>query len=244
MAIATLALFAVASPQDSGAKPLSVPGPSGPVLVEAFAKCGRAACPAIIVLSGSKGFGAPVYKDLAAELQSEGLAAYLIHALSPADVAAIASAKGAHARIAYYRKQLPHWIGDVNAVAAYLRKDRRHRGVVGLLGISLGAQLAAATADSASSVDAIVLVDGGLPSDHHLSGKTLPPTLLIWGDADKVFPPRVGRQLQSKLIALGGSAEFTIFNGGAHDFFLQAQTSNAKAAHQRAAKFLTSKLAQ
>ncbi|WP_157785607.1 hypothetical protein [Sinorhizobium fredii] len=49
--------------------------------------------------------------------------AYLVHLLSPENLDAIATASGAHARIAYSVQQLPAWIMAVQGVAAYLTED-------------------------------------------------------------------------------------------------------------------------
>ncbi|QKK31744.1 dienelactone hydrolase family protein [Rhizobium indicum] len=222
----------------------TVPTTSGGVLVESFGNCANATCPAVVILSGSKGFAAPVYDEIGQTIQAAGLNAYLVHVLAAADLDAIATANGARARITYYAQRLPDWISAVQGVAAYLEAQPRHGGKVGLLGISLGAQIASAAAAERSGIDALVLVDGGFPNDHSPPVHSLPPLLLIWGSADRTFPVSIGRELQRMAQRLGRPTTLDVYEGGAHDFFLRSGTRNAGAAHQSAADFLASHLSR
>ncbi|WP_235784236.1 hypothetical protein [Brucella anthropi] len=80
----------------------TVPTPAGRILVESFGNCANATCPAVVILSGSKGFGASVYDEIGQTLRSAGLNAYLVHVLSAADLDAIATA----ARLAFSESPL------------------------------------------------------------------------------------------------------------------------------------------
>ncbi|MGI2036439.1 dienelactone hydrolase family protein [Rhizobium panacihumi] len=144
----------------------TVPTASGGILVESFGNCANATCPAVVILSGSKGFGAAVYDEIGQTFRAAGLNAYLVHVLSVADLDAIATAGSARARIAYYAQRLPDWISAVQGVAAHLEGQSRHGGKVGVLGISLGAQIASAASVGRSDIDALVLVDGGFPNGY------------------------------------------------------------------------------
>jgi dienelactone hydrolase len=172
------------------------------------------------------------------------LNAYLVHVLSATDLGAIATANGARARIAYYAQRLPDWISVVQGVAAYLKGEPRHGGKVGVLGISLGAQIALAASVGRADIDTLVLVDGGFPTGYSQPVRSLPPLLLIWGSADRTFPLPIGRELQRTAQRLGGPVTLDVYEGGAHDFFLRSGTRNAEAAHQRAADFLASHLSR
>lgn len=242
MAMAVVLSAASANAQSSRQQ-FTVSTTSGDVLVESFGECGRKICPAIIILSGSRGFAAPAYDDLGKTFQAAGLNAYLVHAVSTEDVQAIGAAAGARQRIAYYAQRLPDWISAVRDVAAHLRAQSRHGGKVGILGISLGAQVASAASEDAG-VDALVLVDGGFPSGYSPPAGPLPPLLLIWGSDDRVFPLSVARDLKGLAQRLGGPVALDVYEGGAHDFFLQSESRNARAAYRSAADYLASRLSQ
>lgn len=239
-----ISLLVVGGNAQPSQQQFTVPTQSGRVLVESFGNCANAACPAVLILSGSKGFGAPVYDEIGQTFRAAGLNAYLVHVLSAADLDAIATASGARARIAYYAQRLPDWASAVQGVATYLKDQPRHGGKIGVLGISLGAQTASIATVGRADIDALVLVDGGFPSGYSQPVRSLPPLLLIWGSADQTFPMSIGRELQRTAQRLGGPAILDVYDGGAHDFFLRSGTRNADAAHQSAAEFLASQLSR
>lgn len=242
IAILALALFPAGANAQSSRQQFTVPTASGGILVENFGDCANATCPAVVILSGSKGFGAAVYDEIGQTFRAAGLNAYLVHALSAADLDAIATAASARARIAYYAQRLPDWISAVQGVAAHLERQPHHGGKVGILGISLGAQIASAASVGRSDIDALVLVDGGFPNGYSQPVRSLPPLHLIWGSADRTFPLSIGQGLERTAQQLGGSVILDVYEGGAHDFFLRSGTRNAGAAHQSAAEFLSSHL--
>ncbi|MFJ1311820.1 dienelactone hydrolase family protein [Agrobacterium sp. P15N1-A] len=199
--IAILTIFfctAAANPQPSRQQ-LTVPTAGGEVTIESFGNCANATCPAVLILSGSKGFGAPVYSEIGQTFKAAGLNAYLVHVLSAGDLDAIATAGSAKARITYYAKRLQDWISAVQGVALYLDSQPRHGGKVGVLGISLGAQIASAASIGQSDIDALVLVDGGFPNGYSKPIRSLPPLLLIWGSADTTSPyPSAGNYTRKR----------------------------------------------
>lgn len=242
--IATLAIsfLPAGTNAQSSRQQFTVPTASGGILVESFGECANVTCPAVLILSGSKGFGAPVYGEIGQTVRAAGMNAYLVHVLSAADLDAIVTAGSARARIAYYAQRLLDWISAVQCVAAHLEGQPRHGGKIGVLGISLGAQIAAAASVGQSDIDALVLVDGGFPNGYSQPVRSLPPLHLIWGSADQTFPLSTGRELQRLAQQLGGPVTLDVYKGGAHDFFLRSGTRNAGAAHQSAADFLASHL--
>lgn len=211
---------------------------SGGILVEHFGDCANETCPAVLILSGSKGFSAPAYSEIGQRLHAAGMNAYLVHLLSTDNLNAIATAGSAQARIAYYARRLTDWISAVHGVVAYLNAQPRHDGKVGLLGISLGAQIASAASAGCTDIDALVLVDGAFPNGYSQPVRSLPPLLLIWGSADRTFPLSTGKELQRMAQRLGGPVTLDVYEGGSHDFFLRSGTSNSIAAHQAATDFL------
>ncbi|MBB4482492.1 dienelactone hydrolase family protein [Rhizobium etli] len=222
----------------------TVPTPGGRILVEHFGNCAKATCPAVLILSGSKGFGATAYDEIGQTFRAAGLNAYLVHVLSAADIDAIATASGARGRIAFYAQRLPEWTSAVRGVAAYLEGQPLHGGKVGVLGISLGAQIASTATVGRADIDAVVLVDGGFPNGYSQPVRSLPPLLLIWGSADRTFPLSIGRELQRAAQRLGGSVALDVYDGGAHDFFLKSASPIAEAAHRNAADFLAAHLSR
>ena len=218
----------------------TVPTDRGELLVESFGSCANAICPAVVILSGSKGFGAPIYDEIGQTFRAAGLNAYLVHVVSPADLDAIATAGNARARIAYYAQRLPDWISAVQGIVAHLKGQPSHGGKVGVLGISLGAQIASAASVGRADIDALVLVDGGFPDGYSQPVPSLPPLHLIWGSADRTFPLSIGRRLQRTAQQLGEPVTLDVYEGGAHDFFLRSGSRNADVAHQNAADFLSS----
>ncbi len=237
VAVATL-LLAVGVNAQSSRHQFTVQTPGGRILIESLGDCANATCPAAIILSGSKGFGAPVYDEIGQTFRAAGMNAYLVHVLSAADLDAIATAGSARARIAYYAQRLPDWISAVQGVAAHLEGQPRHGGKVGVLGISLGAQIASAASVGRGNIDALVLVDGGFPSGYSQPVRSLPPLHLIWGSADQTFPVSIGRELQRTAQQRGGPVDLNVYEGGGHDFFLRSGTRNASSAHQSAADFM------
>lgn len=231
-----LALFEIANA--SPRQQYILPTRDAQVLIESFGDCNNPTCPAVVILSGSRGFQSTAYDEMARVIKSAGLNAYLVHVLSPADLSVIKTAESASERMAYYTQRLPKWIASVQGVVAFLKDQPRHGGQIGLMGISLGAQIASAASVGSSSIEALVLVDGGLPNGYSQPIRSLPPLHLIWGGADRTFPLSVGRDLERKAKQLGGPVILNVYRGEPHDFFLKSGNDNAAVALRSAAGFL------
>ncbi|QND48068.1 alpha/beta hydrolase [Rhizobium lusitanum] len=221
----------------------NVATPGGNVLVEGFVSSSGASRPAVIILSGSHGFASPAYDELGRSFNASGLDAYLVHLLSPADQQAIARAGSAPARIAYYATRWQDWIATIHGVVSYLKNQPHHTGKVGVFGLSLGAQTAAAASADSTDIGALVLVDGAFPDGYSKPVRSLPPLYIVWGGADRVFPVSTARELQRMAQGLGGSVSLNVYQGGAHNFFLKSGPQ-AAAAHQGAAAFFLSQLSK
>jgi len=244
IAVVAISLFSADAIAQPVREHFTLPTPGGQVLVESIGSCSDRTCPAVLILSGSKGFGATAYDEIGQTFRKAGLDAYLVHVLSADDLHRIATANGARARIALYAQRMPDWIAAVQGVAAYLKGQPHHSGKIAVLGISLGAQIASAASVGRSDIAALVLVDGGFPNGYSQLVRSLPPLLLIWGSSDRTFPVSVGWELRRKAQQLGGPAVLDAYEGEAHDFFLRSRTPNATADHESAAKFLNSYLSQ
>ena len=231
-------------PAQADRQQITLPTINGSVLIETFASEVGGMRPAIVVLSGAKGFDAPVYDEMARTLGAAGLDVFLVHFLSAADLKTIESAGSARARIRYYAEQLPAWSAAVDAAVSYLEADPSHGGRVGVLGISLGAQIAAAAMANNTEIRALVLVDGGFPNNYAEPIASMPPLHLIWGGADQTFPLIIGQDLKQMVEGLGGVADLNVYEGAGHDFFVRSGTRQGNAAREDAADFLARALGQ
>ena len=238
---AILASLFFGNAQAAGRQQFSVATPNGDVLIESFASGTGKSRPAVVILSGSRGFTSPVYDELGQHFGAAGLDTYLVHVLSPADLGAIASAGNARARIDYYEERLSDWTTAVRGVVSYLNSQPRYAGKVGVLGISLGAQIAATASANRTDIGALVLVDGAFPNGYSQPVRSLPPLHLVWGGADRIFSVSTGRELRQVAQDLGGSASLDVYEGGAHDFFLKSGRQ-ATSAHQGVSNFFASQL--
>ncbi|MGV2124030.1 alpha/beta hydrolase [Agrobacterium vitis] len=214
----------------------------GDIAIETFERRAPQKRPAVIILSGSKGFRSAAYDDLAQSLDKAGLAAYLVHAVSDADLTAIGHAKGAAGRIQYYTSHMARWSAAVRDVLLFLKRQSPEDRKIGVLGISLGAQIAITATVNRQEANALVLVDGGFPAGYSQSVRAFPPLLVVWGSEDRVFPVSMAKTLSEQAKFLGTATELSIFDGGGHDFFLKPETPLAKQAHERAALFLAERL--
>jgi len=64
IAALALSLLPVGANAQTTRQQFTVPTASGAVLVESVGGCASAICPAVLILSGSRGFGAPVYDEI------------------------------------------------------------------------------------------------------------------------------------------------------------------------------------
>ncbi|GLQ98757.1 dienelactone hydrolase family protein [Dyella mobilis] len=235
--LAVLAESAFALPRQS----FTVRTHDANVTVDCFAPCADTTHPAVLILSGSKGFGAPAYDEIGKTFRHAGLNAYLVHFLTQTDLSAIDSAGSSAAREKYYASRQTQWIADVKSVLAYFNNRPGAPGKAGMLGISLGAEIALATSANDADIGALVIVDGNFPDGYSQPVHSLPPLLLIWGGADRTFPLPVGLGLQKLARQLGQDPDLEIYKGGAHAFFLKPMPQ-ARAAHWSTANFLVSQL--
>ncbi|HKT29358.1 dienelactone hydrolase family protein [Dyella sp.] len=215
---------------------------TGKLLIECFSTCSDVTRPAVLILSGSKGFGAPAYDDIGQTFRDEGLNAYLVHYLNPKDLDAIEKAGSSHARETYYATRQSAWISDISDAILYFKNRPHQVGNVGVVGISLGAEMAAATSANRKDIGALVIVDGGFPDGYSQPVHALPPLLLIWGSDDHAFPLSIGIDLQQLAHRLGQAAKLDVYKGESHAFFVRTDTSQAHAAHLSTAQFLVSQL--
>ncbi|MBN7808714.1 dienelactone hydrolase family protein [Agrobacterium rosae] len=209
--------------------------------VERFAKREEEGRPAVIVLSGSKGFGSPAYDKIGQTFMEAGLDVYLAHLLSPKDLNSIATAGDSKARIEYYDERRRTWNAELSQLVSMLR-SQGYTGRIGVLGISLGAETAAIAVSQNVSADAVVLVDGVPAANQTLSSGKTTPFHLIWGSDDRVYPVSSAHRFIENMKNAGNDATISVFPGGEHDFFLKPDTPLARNAYNDVINFMRSKL--
>lgn len=211
-------------------------------VVDAFRASTTTDQPAVLILSGSKGYWSDAYAHLAADLNAAGIDAYLIHYLADADVTKIERAGSASARAAYYRDHMADWIETIRATRIAISHQSGHRPKIGLVGISLGAMPVAIASANSSDISATTIVDGDFPKDFTTPVRSMPPLLLIWGEDDRVFPLATGSKLERQEHSLGGTAELVSFPGEGHGFFLAENNAHAVQAHRELIDFFLQRL--
>ncbi|MBN8949376.1 MULTISPECIES: dienelactone hydrolase family protein [unclassified Rhizobium] len=243
LVLTVVSLLAFGNAEAGDRERFTVATAGGNVLVEGSTDSASPSRPAVIILSGSKGFASPAYDDFGRSLDAAGLDAYFVHLLSPVDEQAIAHAGSARARIAYYATRRPAWIATVHKVISHLNSEPDHIRRIGVLGISLGAQTAAAASAGATDIGALVLVDGAFPEGYSKPVSSLPPLLIVWGGADRTFPISTAQTLRQMAQGLDGSVSLDVHKGGAHDFFLKPG-AQATAAQRGVIDFFVSQLSK
>jgi carboxymethylenebutenolidase len=89
---------------------------------------------------------------------------------------------------------------------------------IGLLGVSLGGYLALSLAAKDSRISAVASVMGGMPAEIITETKSMPPTLLLHGEADPIVPVSEARAVEALLKRLGTEHELKIYPGQGHSF--------------------------
>lgn len=179
-------------------------------------------CAAVLVLHGSFGLLPPYETDIvsfAQALASRGIAAVMPHYL---EATGTAPGRGVFALMP---QLLPVWRRVCGDAFAVLARDARFDGAhLGLLGFSLGANLALGVAmDPPTGVHPNCVVDFFGPTQGLAAhcGK-LPPVLILHGSEDKLVPLSESAHLVAQLHSAGKKAgqdyRFTPYEGEGHGF--------------------------
>jgi dienelactone hydrolase len=211
-------------------------------LVTGFQNSGTASRPAVLVLSGAKGYDSAAYSLLATDLNASGMDVFLIHYISNADALTMESAGSPRARIAYYAKRMPDWIETIRMTIGAIRRLPMYQSGIGVLGVSLGAMPVTVVSANSSEIDASTIVDGSFPANFQSRVRSLPPLLMVWGSDDRVFPLSTGTKLRDLARSLGGPAELRAYSGEGHAFFLEPNNASAADARRRIVGFFSAEL--
>lgn len=185
------------------------------VAVEQFAPKEPGRYPAVVLLHGAGGPGPPdtdsPLREQARRLARQGFVAIIPHYFDRTGTKFNNAVRNGR----YYAT----WIETVSDAVTYAgRLPKVNRRRIGLLGHSLGASVAISAGMTDRRVSAVVEYAGslvGVPDDD-LS--TMPPTLILHGDADRTVPVREANKLADLFTERQGRFEIKIYPGAGHGF--------------------------
>lgn len=139
-----------------------------------------------------------------------------------------------------YATRFQRWASEVRQVIEQVKAMPRANGSVALLGFSQGGRIAIASAANNPAVSSLVVFYARLPNaaEMHAEIRTLPPLLLIHGNADTVVPLQDGNAIFSKAQMLGAMAEMVVYPGAGHGFDFSADAPAAVSARRHVSAFL------
>ncbi len=203
------------------------------ISVETFAPKAPGRYPAVLVLHSSAGtlFGKKDLEQFSQALAERGVIAFLPRYYDRTGTI--------FAGDAGITKHLHEWEDTVTDGLNFASADPRvRRESIGLFGYSLGAFLAVSVAARDSRVDAVAELAGGIFT--YLGGKLqrVPPTLIMYGTADKRVDPRYARELERVARQHGTRPVVKTYPGEGHILSKPALAD----ASRRALDFLTAQL--
>jgi len=113
---------------------------------------------------------------------------------------------------------------------------------IGLVGFSNGGFVATAEAGASKKYAALVVLYGGLPDWLPEAISTLPPMLVIHGEADHVIPIAEGEKLVEFAHRLSAQAELVRVPDADHGFDLGKDDARSESARRRVVDFLAANL--
>lgn len=171
----------------------------------------RQLCPAIIGLHGSGG-GYPLVMVPGRLLAVQGFAVFVLHYFNRTDTDWVSDR-------ATIIKHGPAWVKTVwDAISFIAQQPKVDSERVGLLGFSLGAYLALATASIDSRVKAVVDFFGGFPREMRLFMRRFCPVLILHGDADDTVPVSEAHYIATLAEKKKVPYEMKIYPGAGHGF--------------------------
>jgi carboxymethylenebutenolidase len=198
------------------------------IAVERFEPRAPGKYPAVLVIHGSGGtlIGGPLFRESARGLARRGYVAHVVHYF---DVTGT--------QVADRPTIEKHFAAWMQAIADGVSHARRQSNVdpgrIGLLGFSLGSYLSLSLAMFDARVSAVVEYFGGLPEPLVKDLKSLPPTLILHGDLDRIVPLSEAKTLESLCKTKNIPHEACIYAGQGHGFVGDA----ARDASRRAIAF-------
>ena len=205
------------------------------IVVERFEPKAAGKHPAVLVLHGSGGMlvGGPAFRGFARELARRGYVAHVVHYFDLSGTL-LADRPMMTARF-------PEWLLAVaDGLTDLAKRPDVDPARIGVAGFSLGGYLSVSLAMFDPRVTAVVDFFGGLPEPLRNDLRSLPPTLILHGDADKIVPVAEARTLETLCRARNIPHEVRIYAGQGHFF----TGDDSRDATRRALTFLDTHLKQ
>ncbi|MCA1686569.1 MAG: dienelactone hydrolase family protein [Planctomycetia bacterium] len=169
--------------------------------------------PAVLVVHGAGGMtvGGPWFRESARMLARQGYVAHVVHYFDLTGTR-VADPPAMRAHFVAWMKVLADGISNAS------RQPNVEPGRVGLLGFSLGSYLSLSLSVYDPRVTAVVEYFGGLPDVLAGDVRSLPPTLILHGDADLVVPVSQARALEALCKEKKVVHEVHVYPGQGHGF--------------------------
>ncbi len=204
------------------------------IKVERFDPSSSGPHPALVMVHGSSGLAVSgfYYRMAARTVANKGFIVFLVHYFDRTGTKSVEKKD-------VNRKDFLAWKETIREAVLYASRQKgvRQDGI-GLLGGSLGDYLAMSVAmDRDLPVRAVAEWFGGMPKEYFSRVKTLPPTLIVHGDCDKVVPVGEARRLTQKLEELHVVHETRIYKGQRHLFSTDPFGKDARDAQNATVRF-------
>jgi len=180
---------------------------------ELFEPAAAGKYPTIVMLYGSGGMavGGPLFQETAKALARQGYVVYLPHYFEKTGTVRAASEE--------YVKYFAPWMRTITDMIAYAKDQPNVDSKrIGLIGFSLGAYLSLSVACVDNEIKTVVEYFGGLPDIFGKQAQTMPPILILHGDADKAVPVAEAYKLETLLKEKKSPYEIKIYEQQGHGF--------------------------
>lgn len=180
------------------------------IRLDCFLPEGKQKFPAVIGLYGLHGGHAGMVEP-AQVLAEQGFAVFILHYLDRSGP--VEFSKGAMLR------HFPAWMKALWAGVSHIhQRPEVDADKTALLGFSLGAYLALASATVDGRVTAVVECSGGLPKEMKFFMRRLCPVLILHGEADPIIPVDEAYHLKEVLEARSLPYQMKIYPQVGHEF--------------------------
>ena len=187
-----------------------------PITMDYVLPSGSTPFPAVVLLHGSDGIASSGkrFRLIMQGLAALGYAAGLPHYFNRTGDEDIGVGEQRAQSVA---RSFPEWQEAVrDAVGAAARLPGVDSARVALVGFSLGSFLALGAAANNERVRCVIEFCGGLPESVRGKVETMPPVLILHGEADRTVPVARAHELQQELTAKGLPHEMHLYPGQGH----------------------------
>ncbi len=181
------------------------------ITVETYVPDSVGAFPAVIALHGSGGIREGWADNPARLLAARGFAVFVPHYFERTGDVWVDDRT--------IRQKFPVWMQTIaDAITWTTQQPKVDAARVALLGFSLGGYLALSVASQDRRVSAVIEYFGGLPQQLEQHAGSLPPILILHGEADPTVPVSEARKLQRLCEQHDVKHEVQIYPGVGHGF--------------------------